>query len=430
MKASLGPLLVSAMLLACGSKTSPKESVSSAKSGPDGDASQTLTDAGTQADKSTTAADGGESHTDTGAKSDGKCPQGAYPHEDGLCYCQVDVPNVCGDVCVDNMTDPDHCGDCATKCGPTQACNAGHCGATPTTLIPAASGCGALHLALAGGTLYWTDRDHGTVKGLATTSGTATATTVASGQMMPTLLSASGVALYWLESGAKRIMKAALPGGAPAPVATSTDAIGGFVVSPDGNTIYFSAGKVVNQTTTAGGGAVTEVGHEDSGIPGALALDGAKLAFATHINGDVDVMTIVAGTPSVCASADSTTATNTSCARIGRSQATLFYDTMYAMNGKVYWAAADGVQTASEIPGDGFNERVGAAKVGNVGAFAILGTSTVFYSDDAFLLKAPLMPNAPVSVWARAQPMSTSIALDATKVYWATSDCAVMTMPQ
>jgi hypothetical protein len=415
MKASLSPLVVSAMLLACSSKTSPQPA------NLDGDANETRAD-------TSAASDGGESHTDTGAKGDAKCPQGAYPHEDGLCYCQADVPNVCDDVCVDNTTDPDHCGDCSTKCGPTQSCNGGHCGAMPTTLIPAAAGCGALHLTWAAGTLYWTDRDHGTVKGLATTGGTAT--TVASNQMTPTLIAASGAALYWLESGAKRIMKATLPDGAPMSVAMSTDAIGGFVVSPDGNTIYFSAGQVVNKTTTAGGGAVTQVGHEDSGIPGALALDGANIAFATHINGDVDVMTIVAGAPSVCASADSTTATNASCARIGRSQDELFYDTMYAMSGKVYWAAGDGVQTASEVPGDGFNDRVGSAKLGNVGAFAILGTSTVFYSDDNFLLKAPLMANAPVSVWARAQPTSTSIALDATKVYWATSDCAVMAMPQ
>jgi hypothetical protein len=423
MKASLGPLVVSAILLACSSKTSPTSP------NPDGDANETRTDTGPSGDKSPGAdGDAGESQTDTSATGDGRCPQGAYAHDDGLCHCQADVPNVCDDVCVDNMTDPDHCGDCATKCGPMQGCNAGHCGATPVTLIPAAAGCGALHLAWAGGTLYWTDRDHGTVKGLSTTGGAAT--TIASGQMTPTLIAASGAALYWLESGAKRITKATLPGGAPTPVAASTDAIGGFVVSPDGNTIYFSAGKVVNRTSTAGGGAVTEVGSEDSGIPGALALDGANIAFATHVNGDVDVMTIVAGTPSVCASPGSTTATNTSCARIARSQDTLFYDTMYAINGKAYWAAGDGVQTASELPSDGFNDRIGSAKLGNVGAFAILGTSTVFYSDDDFLLKAPLMANAPVSVWARAQPMSTSIALDATKVYWATADCAVVAMPQ
>src|SRR5260221_13163270 len=158
MKASLSPVLVSAMLLACSSKTSPQPPI------PDGDANETRTD-------TNVASDGGESHTDTGAKSDGKCPQGAYAHEDGLCYCQADKPNVCGDVCVDSMTDPDHCGDCATKDGPMQGCNAGHCSAAPTTLIPAAAGCGALHLAWAGGTLYWTDRDHGTVKGLSTTGG-------------------------------------------------------------------------------------------------------------------------------------------------------------------------------------------------------------------------------------------------------------------
>jgi hypothetical protein len=419
-KALRGALLSSGMLLACSSQTV----------GSNGDASQTQGDMGAQVDTSASSdGDAAETHTDTGTKGDGKCPQGAYTQEDGLCHCLLDTPNVCGDVCVDNMTDPDNCGDSCTKCGPMQACNAGHCGATPTTFLPAAPGCGALRLAWAGGTLYWTDENHGTVKSISTVGGAAA--TVASNQMAPTLVAVYGAALYWLESGAKRIMKATIPGGTPAPVATSTAAIGGFVVSPDGNTLYFSAGTTINKTTTAGGGAVTEAGHEDSGIPGALALDGANIAFATRVNGDVDVMTIGTGTPSVCAAPDSTTATNASCLRVGRSQDSLIYDTIYAMNGKVYWAAGDAVHSASETLSDGFNDRIASTMPGKyVGTFAILGTSTVYYSDEDSLLKAPLMPNAPFSIWARAQPMSTSIALDATNVYWATSDCAVMVMPQ
>ncbi|RMH00504.1 MAG: hypothetical protein D6705_00215 [Deltaproteobacteria bacterium] len=41
--------------------------------------------------------------------------------------CSPDLPDLCDGECVDLQTDPNHCGDCATVCGPGASCIAGTC---------------------------------------------------------------------------------------------------------------------------------------------------------------------------------------------------------------------------------------------------------------------------------------------------------------
>lgn len=363
---------------------------------------------------------------------DGKCgPNSVKRAADGLCYCQPATLTACSNGCGDLQTDPDRCGDCDTKCGETQACRGGKCTAAPTVLVPAIAGCNSIKLAVADGTLYWTDKGHGIVQSIATMGGVAKP--LVTDQAAPTQIAINGTALYWLASGAKAIMTSTLAGATPTEVVKSaTDDIAAFTFSEDGKTLYFSAGRFVNKTTAAPAGAVTEVGHEESGLPHALAVSGKLIAYPADLNGDVDIMTEVAGTPAVCASPDSKTETNSSCARVARSQGGLYLDASYIIDGDAYWLNGPQVVTSPADVPDGTNNFVATAtnpKALAGTALTIVNKQVYFADDTGTLYHSGLTVNAEVEVLARAQKSPTSIAADDTNLYWANTDCSIMSVP-
>jgi hypothetical protein len=418
----------------------------------------------------------------------GHCPmQGAYPHG-GLCVCQADTPDVCDSVCLDLKSDNDHCGDCATKCPATSVCNAGKCSAPPTVVLPAptastsadggAASCGPLRLVATGGTLYWTDTLAGTVNAMQATGG-GTPTVLVSGQMAPTHLQLVGGSVFWLNSGEKKIMKStlksALSAGAPAPVFAAPDtdsAIGGFAVSADGATVYFSSIKAdatVHPRATinkiaATGGAVTVLGAQDHGFPAAVAIDGNTVAFPVNGNGDVNAILAMDGKVAQCGlpPADGgMEEIDVNCSRLGRSQGELFIDDIFAFGGSVYWLNGQQLETGVVVNNPGSFDVIAAAPNSNsFTAFTMDGTTTAYMVENgaqvcatwkdpdamteclvygpaapAFVEKAPLMKAATVVPLARighpkdvTQVMAaTSIAVDGNNVYYATDDCAIMT---
>jgi hypothetical protein len=422
-----GGLLASALISAC-SSSSPNPLPSPGTSG-------SATGGSAGAGGSATAG-GGAGSSAGGAMGipqvNGACPSRSVKHPDGLCYCLPATLSACANGCGDFQVDPDHCGDCNTKCGASQACSAGKCSVAPTTLVPAAAGCGAMHLAVAGGTLYWTDKMHGTLSSVSTKAGGAPMMLVQN-QMAPTLLSVHGTSLYWLATGSKSVMTATTAGATPMAVATSpTDDIGGFTLSEDGASLYFSAGTKVSKTTAAPAGTPSEVGHEDSGIPKALAVAGNLIAYPADMNGDVDVMTVVPGTPSVCASPDSTVAVNMSCARLARSQGGINLENIFIVGDGVYWANDLQISTSSATMSKGVNDTVAMSPSNTatkITAFTISNSVVYFTDDSGSVYKAPLMLGGAITTLARAQMSPSSIVADDANVYWATSDCAIMSLP-
>jgi hypothetical protein len=361
--------------------------------------------------------------------------------DDGMCHCQPASLTMCADGCGDLPTDPDHCGDCMTKCGPTQACAASKCSAAPMMVVPAAATCDGMHLAVSAGKLYWTDTMAGTLSSVATTGGAVTKLVEA--QMKPTTIVVNGTSLYWLASDAKSVMTATTAGATPKAVVTSTtDEIGGFTLSADGMTLYWAAGVKVSKMPVAGGAAV-EVGHEDSGIPHGLAVLDPYIGFPADINGDIDVMKIGAA-PAVCASPDSVTAVNLNCGRLARSQGDLILDTIYIVGDNAYWANATEITTSSVSAPTGANTTIASVGLVNsaalkVSAFTVSG-GKVYFADEpldtdkepthsGYIYQAPLMEAAPITTMARGQKMPTSMVADDANLYWATSDCAIMSMP-
>ncbi len=367
----------------------------------------------------------------------GKCVPGALPHDDKLCYCQPTTLTYCSDGCFDPQTDADHCGTCTTKCAASQVCNAGKCGATPTVFVPAQTGCGSMRLAVGGTTLYWTEAMSGKVKSVPTAAANGTVKTISMTEKAPGQIQVTGTTAYWIDNDTKNKIMKSVDGGTPSVFHTATatykdaisdGAINGLSVTADG-TVYFAEFKTIYKLAAAGGTAA-EVGHEDSGIPHAMSVDGNSIGYPTDVNGDVDIMTAGA-TPAVCASPDSTTAKNANCIRVGRSQGSLNYDAMLLTGGKAYWGNQSQIQSASSTDAAGTNTTVasGDPAANKLPAIAFSNGKAYFIDDTGLISMAPLMASAAVLQVARAQKDATAIAADATNVYWAAADCSIMSSP-
>jgi hypothetical protein len=410
----------------------------------------------------------------------GHCPmQGAFPRDAGVCVCQPEVPDVCADVCTNTQTDTDNCGGCAKKCPATSVCNGGQCSPSPIIVILApqtaadgtAPNCGPLRLVAAGTTLYWTDTLAGTVNSFPTAGGATTV--IASDQLAPTVLQVVGPNIFWLNSGAKTIMKAALPTGTPTPVVTAPvteTGIRGFAVSPDGLTVYFSSSKI-DQTVrpqgtiskvAASGGTITVVGTEDHGIPAAVATDGISVAFTVDLSGDVHAILVADGTLAQCKLSPVDGGSEeifVNCDRIAREQSSLFLDSIFATGGSAYFVDGGVLKAGLTVnnPADTFDDIVGSLGGGNFTAFTVDGTNAylaetgtrncmtrnasgtecMFYAPTfGILQKTPLIRDSTAVPLTRVvdstdatNPLKiTSVAVDATSVYYATGDCAILSV--
>ena len=171
------------------------------------------------------------------------------------------------------------------------------------------------------------------------------------------------------------------------------------------------------------------MGQEDTGIPHALGIEGALLAYPTDVNGDIDIMTLVDGTAAACASADSMSLTNKNCVRVGRSQGRLNFDAVYVIDKIAYWANQASV-LSNPADGTGTNSTIasGDSNATKLPALSVSNGSAYFADDQGFVFLAPLKASATRISVARGQKNVTSIVADASKVYWA-ADCAIMSSP-
>ena len=439
-RSSLLPLLmVSGLAVSCSSKTDGSTPV------PNGAAGSTSSGASNGGASNAGGSSAGASTGGTSSGAGGNAIQGVPPvndrcvdsstkHTDGLCYCQPASLTYCPDACADLATDPNHCGTCANKCTDTQACGANKCGATPATLVPAATGCGTIRLSLSGANLYWTEETTNKVKWMAVANGTPTEITNAGST--PKLIQSSGVTAFWVAKGDQSIRKSVAGAAATILVPGGAGEIDGLTLSADGKTVYYTytvrdgARKVVGNPSifrvADDGTNKTEVGHEDSGVPHALAVEGMLIAYPTELNGDVDVMTMGA-TPAVCASLDSTTAVNANCIRLSQSQQPN-YEGMYLVKGKAYWSSTNAIHGKSATDASAAGFTVGSAEqASQITAFSI-SNDTVFFAGDepsGNIYSARLAGNATTAI-ARNQVGVSAIVANATTAYWSTAACTIM----
>jgi hypothetical protein len=416
----IGTALVAGNFVACSSSNNPGSAGAAGTS-----AAGTSGAAGTSA-AGTTGAGGAASAT----KPDGTCVLGAYKRM-GVCTCQDGQPDVCPTVgCIDKHLDPDNCGSCGMKCGATQTCNNGMCGAAPTVVLMPVAGCMGMTIAANAGIVYYTDAAHNTVNKV------GAAAPLAMNEMGATWIALQGSDLYWYNKGTKTVRKLAGAMGTAVDVYKSTMAdVGGFL--SDGTNVYISVGTnviKVSATMVGGGTPVTVAQEMKNGIPGALALNGTThIVYPTGLNGDVDAAML--GTmPASCGVEDAMgNVIMTTCPRLARSQGELDDNFIAVIGGKAYWL--DGVNVKSEmIPAAGAMggtfDTVAMADA-TISA-AVASTDTIYFTSvdpqapmDSVILKTPLAPNSTAIKLVRGQNSPQAIAIDASKVYWANADCSI-----
>jgi hypothetical protein len=354
---------------------------------------------------------------------------------------------VCGTACTAVKTDNDNCGKCGTKCGATQTCNGGVCGTAPTAVLPAANGCTALTIVASGGTVYYADEGHGTINKV---GGTAALST---GEMAPTWLAMQGANLFWYNKTNKKVRMVPAIGGTAKDVFTNTAGpadggaapeVGGFLVSADGATLYVSLGTQVIKVPVATGTPTTVVANEaKNGLPGALSLNGTtNIVFATAGNVDVDAP-LLSAMPATCGLEDAdsnvimmptTACPSCACPRLGRSQGQILMDFMVVINGRAFWVSDTEVRSEM-IGATGATYDSTASSEASITAAAATTDTIYFASADPSSATSGVIQKAPAAVnttnavptkLARGQssPIS-SIAVDATKVYWAGADCTI-----
>jgi hypothetical protein len=388
--------------------------------------------------------DGGPSAT----LADGKCVTGAFKR-DGVCQCQGSVPNVCGDMCTDVKTDNDNCGSCGMKCAGSSTCNNGTCGPAAVAVLPKVTGCGELTIALnaAGDKIFYANKTAGAISSVPTAGGAATPVTGAATEKAPTAITVSGTNVLWINnvpgagmSVASTIRKSA-NGAAPVDLVTATadgGGIRGMAVSADGNTVYYSTGNYVKAIPMAGGTSTDIALEEHGGIPGAIAIDGTKLVYPTDLNGDVDVITIVAGTVAKCGKPNAQNPEiydMVNCVRIARSQGSLRKDAMLAFGGWAYWIDGGAIKGGELAPaGTAANDQIGSTMLNPITSMAVNPAKTNIYFTESdvnaptgmsgIVQKTGKAKESPQSPLARNQVAPYSIAVTATKVYWA-ADCGI-----
>jgi hypothetical protein len=422
----------------------------------------------------TAAAAGAESPT----LSNGNCVPGAFKHgTPGVCACQPDTPTVCEAMCTDTTTDDSNCGGCDNACAATSTCNGSVCGPVAKNVLAAISGCAlpvgsagvAMYIAVSGGKVYYTDAVHGTVGSVPVAGGAASM--VASGEKSPGMLAITGQTLLWVSirsavmstgdggvpitTTTASLRKATLPAGPASDLVTETNTNGGimgFTLSPDGQAVYYSADTNVKSIPLAGAAAGTIVAMEQRlGVPTALGIsaDGKTIAYVTMLNGDVDVVTL--GTSPASTNGNMCPANTaccgmeepsgeilmTNCTRIARGQGSPFFGGIILKDGRAYWSNDGAIESNdATIGATQGNVQVSTTNGGGITAFG--GTaSNIYFGDttDMLLLRGiyTVPPNGEINPdstrLARGQT-PTSIAFDATNVYWSNSDCSIDSIAQ
>jgi hypothetical protein len=367
--------------------------------------------------------------------SNGQCATGAYHHNGGACQCTDGAPDVCGGACTNVAVDSDNCGLCGLACGPSATCNEGLCGPAPTDLVPASANpaCGSIDLAVADGTLYWAERATGLVVALDLLRGQRT--TLSAGADSPTDVAVAGSNVFWIEGG--QTIHGSADNQTSHVVFRASQPIGGYVVSPDGATIYFTTGSQISSVSSAGGASVVVARRESGGELRRLALSGAEIAFTEASASGLFLVTLEAGVVASCGGFDATTGKSTAvnCSLVARD-----YNSDYLVlfaGGMIVWGEGTGLHVSSGIPGapmdliaSGGAPIVGLAATSDAAYASEFEPPPAGPSDEGLIERAPLAPDQTFVVLARAQRNPRSLAVDATRVYWSTDDCAIRATPR
>jgi hypothetical protein len=350
--------------------------------------------------------------------------------------CDMNVPTVCGVTCTDLADDAENCGACGHACAPSALCVRGVCSSGATTIVPPSPGCGDLQLAVENGTIYWTDSARGTVKSQPTAGGSPT--TLASNEAFPGLIRVSGSNLFWVTGTTpETIRKMSLPGNSPTDLVTAPPTIH-FVVSDDGQSLYYVDGAVgvgantvgagVNRVPIAGGPPAMVA----SGYATQLAIHGSTLAYGN--GGELYIVTLADGVVATCGSLPSHIAGTIPVGGVN-CLAYLWSHQLISFGRGLVFDGGDLYFSAWPYFPDVWPTGVSTSGLHIVGGqslkWFIGGPNAIYFVDDQSLIQRVeyAAANGASTVVARGQS-PLSMAADATNLYWSTADCAINMMAQ
>ncbi len=429
------PLACSSDDDAAGGKLAPPPGGSTGGTSSGGGAANNLATAGTLGSPMTACA------------SSADCATKGALCEAGFCACTPDKPDTCGDSdasCVSKANDAENCGACGAKCDAGATCNQGKCRKAPVELATDMGCGGGVRLAIGGANLYWTEKATGKVRAMPIGGGAITE--VATGQRTPTEIAVDASAVYWANQGdgtaaSSQVLKKALPLGADAPIALKTAvATETFpAIAVGAGKLYYAVHTDVHQISTdAAISADIIVGRSVN-----FSNPTAPVVYGEVVNLAVSATKVIWGTPGTRNVVETHTLTAwddvsdmTGYARLGKTVTTTSDVAIDANYG--YWR--DGERFLRDV----VDAKVALAEVVTLApysklitAFAINANAVYAATEDGGLFTHSLVPAnpadddaivAPVLV-ARDQTNVTSIALDATTLYWVTSDCKLRSTP-
>jgi hypothetical protein len=339
---------------------------------------------------------------------------------------------------------------CAPACSAEKACIGGACLPAPVVLARA-PGCGAARLALANGSVYWTESATGVVKALVVASPAGAPITLASSQLAPGPIASDGTAVYWSNAGDMTIMKAPLGGGADGgatdgggasdggtsdggaqPLLTAPAVVNGILAS--GGFVYYTSGPSTVRVARTGGAPLTLASFASCRptSPFALTLDADYLyqtdmlyQYVTRLRNDG---TQLVNSP--CA--DAGTAQIAAPETVTHSQGELFLDAIYRAGEEVVWADHNNIY--AKVPGAVAGREVATSAGDNtITGFVVTGANVYLGEGvDQMTATSDTIQVAPLgtpeaganppaaTIIAVGQHAAGSFGADATHVYWTT----------
>jgi hypothetical protein len=350
----------------------------------------------------------------------------------GGCSCGVSpAPTACADGCKNLQDDDDNCGVCGHACAGSSVCYGGQCRPEPTVIHPSRAGaCRAMDVAVGDGSLFWADS--AAQKIMRAPLGGGPAVTLAEDEFNAVWLTVRGANVYWVTGATPYVLRSAPTAGGAARTVVFPDAgLGGYTVSEDGQTIYFSAASsysIAKIPAFAPDVAPVDVVETPRGTPESLAVEGSHLVFGAADT--VYSTELVDGAVATCHGTDDFgNVFDVRCKTLGyRGQ----LPKIVVSQGRVYWGGPGAVSSQPIWPDALDQQGLLSAEVFSVSSFAVFGRAIFFgnFVDDptrgSSVEQFALDPGHPHIRLARHLAVPTAMAADESHVYWATNECTIM----
>jgi hypothetical protein len=198
--------------------------------------------------------------------------------------------------------------------------------------------------------------------------------------------------------------------------------------------VYFGTSTTVQRMAAAGGAPIVVANDLRNGLPRAMALDGARLAYLDGENGFTQVVDLAGGQVAACVPWYDDVSKAVSCQPVGGGSPALNVATIFFGGGLLLWADGSSLKYATDGTSPVLTRQIVSldGPISGVAARDAQAFLSVSIPDPPSGMIAKVTPNlnaVPVTI-ARSGHGATAIAVDDAHVYWATDDCAIMRTTQ